>query len=34
LSEWRLFSVHDSAGECEQGLVAFYKLAKRCRKPC
>src|ERR1700730_3819675 len=28
LSEWRLFSVHDSAAECEQGLVAFYKVAK------
>jgi hypothetical protein len=28
LSEWRLFSIHDSAAECEQGLVAFYKLAK------
>jgi hypothetical protein len=28
LSEWRLFSTHDSAAECEQGLVAFYKAAK------
>jgi hypothetical protein len=28
LSEWRLFSLHDSAADCEQGLVAFYKLAK------
>lgn len=28
LSEWRLFSVHNSAAECERGLVAFYKLAK------
>jgi hypothetical protein len=27
LSEWRLFSEHDSAAECEQGLVAFYKSA-------
>jgi hypothetical protein len=24
LSDWRLFSIHDSAAECEQGLVAFY----------
>jgi hypothetical protein len=28
LSEWRLFSMHKSAAECEKGLVAFYKLAK------
>jgi hypothetical protein len=28
LSKWSLFSVHDSAAECEQGLVAFYKVAK------
>jgi hypothetical protein len=28
LSEWRLFSLHDSVADCEQGLVAFYKLAK------
>jgi hypothetical protein len=28
LSKWRLFSMHDSAAECEQGLVAFYKSAK------
>jgi len=28
LSEWRLFSTHDTAAECEQGLVAFYKAAK------
>jgi hypothetical protein len=28
LSKWRLFSMHDSAAECEKGLVAFYKLAK------
>jgi hypothetical protein len=28
LSEWRLFSVHESVAECEQGLVASYKLAK------
>ena len=28
LSKWRLFSIHDSAAECEQGLVAFYKVAK------
>lgn len=28
LSEWRLFSVHNSAAECESGLIAFYKLAK------
>jgi hypothetical protein len=29
LSKWRLFSMHESAAECEQGLVAFYKLAKK-----
>jgi hypothetical protein len=28
LSKWRIFSIHDSAAECEQGLVAFYKVAK------
>jgi hypothetical protein len=28
LSAWRLFSMHDTAAECERGLVAFYKLAK------
>ena len=28
LSKWRFFSSHDSAAQCEQGLVAFYKLAK------
>jgi hypothetical protein len=28
LSDWRLFSTHDSAAECMQGLVAFYKAAK------
>jgi hypothetical protein len=28
LSKWRFFSTHDSAAQCEQGLVAFYKLAK------
>jgi len=28
LSKWRIFSTHDSAAECEQGLVAFYKVAK------
>ena len=28
LSKWGIFSTHDSAAECEQGLVAFYKLAK------
>ena len=28
LSEWGIFSSHDSAAECEQGLVAFYKLTK------
>jgi hypothetical protein len=28
LSKWGIFSAHDSAAECEQGLVAFYKLAK------
>ena len=28
LSKWRIFSTHDSAAECEQGLVAFYKAAK------
>ena len=28
LSEWRLFSARDSAAECEQELVAFYKVAK------
>jgi len=28
LSECRLFSAHDSAAECMQGLVAFYKAAK------
>jgi hypothetical protein len=28
LSEWGIFSGHDSAAECEQTLVEFYKLAK------
>ena len=28
LSKWEIFSTHDSAAECEQGLVAFYKLSK------
>jgi hypothetical protein len=28
LSKWRLFSMHESAAECEKGLVAFYKSAK------
>ena len=28
LSKWSLFSMHDSAAECEKGLVAFYKLAR------
>ena len=28
LSKWRIFSSHDSAAQCEQGLVAFYKAAK------
>ena len=28
LSKWGIFSSHDSAAECEQGLVAFYKVAK------
>ena len=28
LSEWRLFSLHDSAAECERALVAFYKVSK------
>ena len=28
LSEWGIFSAQDSAAECEQNLVAFYKLAK------
>jgi hypothetical protein len=28
LSKWRPFSMHESAAECEKGLVAFYKLAK------
>jgi hypothetical protein len=30
LSKWRLFSMHKSAAECEQGLVAFYKLVLIC----
>lgn len=28
LSKWTVFSVHDSAVECERGLVAFDKVAK------
>jgi hypothetical protein len=28
LSEWRIFSAHDSAADCERTLVTFYKLAK------
>ena len=28
VSKWRLFSIHESAAECEKGLVAFYKSAK------
>jgi hypothetical protein len=28
LSKWSLFSIRDSANECERRLVAFYKLAK------
>jgi hypothetical protein len=28
LSKWRIFSIHDSAAQCEQRLVAFFKLAK------
>jgi hypothetical protein len=28
LSEWRLFSTHSSAAECEKGLVTFYKAAQ------
>jgi hypothetical protein len=28
LSKWGIFSAHDSAADCEQTLVAFYKLAK------
>jgi hypothetical protein len=28
LSKWTLFSMYDSAAECEKGLAAFYKLAK------
>ena len=28
LSKWSYFSMHDSAAECEKGLVAFYKAAK------
>src|ERR1700730_14398252 len=29
LSKWRIFSIHDSAAECEQGLVAFHKVARQ-----
>ena len=28
LSKWGIFSAHDSAADCEQTLVTFYKLAK------
>jgi hypothetical protein len=28
LSKWRIFSSHDGATQCEQGLVAFYKVAR------
>ena len=28
LSKWGIFSMHESAAECEKGLVAFYKSAK------
>ena len=28
LSKWGIFSSHNSAADCEQTLVAFYKLAK------
>jgi len=28
LSEWKVFSMHDSAADCEKGLLAFYKAAQ------
>jgi hypothetical protein len=28
LSDWRFFSTHESATDCEKGLTAFYKAAK------